>query len=96
MNVARTSDFHFENADEIEFTREQLDFGVDRWLRSRGWKSTCETPGSYWVWLKQIDGHEYLVDRSHAVSIQRHMDARECSCSESARDKKCVAHGGED
>lgn len=94
--MSRQSDFHFENADEIEFTREQLDFAVDRWLRSRGWESTCETPGSYWLWRREIKGHKYLVDRSHAISIQRHVDGRQCSCSEVARDEKCIAHGGAD
>jgi hypothetical protein len=55
---------------EAKWQGEQLSFRVDVFLRSRGWKHTSSTPGSYWLWGKTIDGKTLWVDQAHALGIE--------------------------
>lgn len=41
----------------------------DRALEKQGWKQTCETPGSYWMWEKTIKDKRYVVTTDMAVSL---------------------------
>jgi hypothetical protein len=43
-------------------------------LRAAGWKHTSSTPGSYWMWEKEMEGKTYLVDQATAVRIQENLD----------------------
>jgi hypothetical protein len=63
--------------EEIDATRERAGQLVDQYLRKSGWEHTCQTPGSYWMWRKEIDGTAYLVDTSSAEQFQRELDYRE-------------------
>jgi len=58
-----------------------------RVLRSSGWRETCQTPGSYWLWEKKLpDGRTVLVSRQMAVSIETALaDAAEYSAMLAAR-----------
>lgn len=47
------------------------------YLRARGWKHTCETPGSYWLWEKRIDERTFLMNEEAAFSIQARIDSDE-------------------
>ncbi len=60
----------FKSVAEIKAEVERLDFAMDAHLRSSGWKTTCKTPGSYWMWEKEVEGRHYLVDRDTAIRIQ--------------------------
>jgi hypothetical protein len=65
------------HVDEYKWRVEQLDFKVEAYLREKGWKHTSDTPGSYWMWEREIGGRVYLVERATALRIQSHHDARE-------------------
>lgn len=58
---------------DVRYEREMLEYAVDAFLRSKGWKATCSTPGSFWLWTKTIDGREVLVDKETALSLTAHM-----------------------
>jgi hypothetical protein len=47
---------------------------VSKALRKAGWKHTSQTPGSIWMWQRDIDGVLYSVSQSRAASIQENFD----------------------
>jgi hypothetical protein len=52
---------------EAEARREDLE---EAYLRERGWKQTCATPGALWVWTKSLpDGRVVLVGRTQAIAF---------------------------
>ena len=57
-------------ASEVDHAREMLEFEVDRFLRSRGWNHTSDTPGCYWLWEKAIDGRTLLVSKEYALRYE--------------------------
>jgi hypothetical protein len=59
------------SADEARYQQEMLDHRIDAFLRGRGWKYTSETPGSYLLWQREVNGKTILVDRSMAMSLER-------------------------
>jgi hypothetical protein len=67
----------FVSVMEIRLAEEDLGFKVDAYLRSKGWRNTSKTPGCYWMWLREIDGVTYMVERDHAVRIQAHLENAE-------------------
>lgn len=55
----------------LERQREELKWAEEAYLRQHGWKNTCDTPGSYWLFEKALpDGRIVLVSRDLAVSMQ--------------------------
>jgi hypothetical protein len=56
---------------EARWQEEQLRFRVEAFLRKRGWTHTSSTPGSFWMWFKNIDGVPMYVTQQHAMSIER-------------------------
>ena len=62
---------------EAKEKREELE---EAYLRERGWKQTCETPGSLWVWTKKLpDCRVVLVGRTQALALAA---ALECAHAE--------------
>lgn len=57
--------------------RQSADDDEAAWLRERGWKHTCQTPGSYWMWQRAWDEKVFLVDQSTAARIQASWDLTE-------------------
>lgn len=56
----------------LERAQDRLEQYEKEYLRQHGWHYTCQTPGSFWMWQKQLaDGRILLVDQSHAISFQR-------------------------
>lgn len=50
---------------------DRIEEETTRVLRASGWRETCQTPGNYWLWEKQLpDGRIVLVSRQMAVSIE--------------------------
>lgn len=47
---------------------------VSKALRKAGWKHTSQTPGSIWMWQKDIDGVLYSVSQNRAAGIQENFD----------------------
>ncbi len=61
--------------DAVRFERDQLDAREAEGLRRKGWKHTCNVPGSYWLWEKTLrDGRTVLVEQKLAVGIQEAAD----------------------
>lgn len=61
--------------DDAAFELEQLQ---NNYLRERGWNYTCDTPGAYWLWEKEIDGKRWTADAGLAIGMQRRwLDAQE-------------------
>jgi len=53
-------------------TAQEVVYAEERWLRSRGWQHTSDTPGCYWLWIKPVDqGRTAMCDRSTAMTIER-------------------------
>ena len=70
-------------AGDARYEREQLEFEVDRFLRSKGWKHTSDNPISVWLWQATLpDGRVVLVDKETALTFQDHFDASRCICTE--------------
>jgi len=60
---------------QIEWKIRELECEREAWLRSKGWKQTSQTIGSYWMWEREIGGRVYLVGTESACQIQDSMDA---------------------
>jgi len=67
----------FKNMAEVDYAEQQHGFAVADYLRTKGWKHTSDTPGSYWMWQREIAGRTLLVHQDTAVQIQRHLEAEE-------------------
>jgi DNA polymerase/3'-5' exonuclease PolX len=61
----------FNRAENLREAAEEL---VVKALRAAGWKHTSQTPGSVWMWEKQIEGISYRVGVEDAARIQEHFD----------------------
>lgn len=61
--------------DGIEDAKDRVVYLQNSYLRKRGWQYTCMTPGSRWMWVKQLpDGPTVLVFMEDAVAIQSFLD----------------------
>lgn len=69
MKVKRVSGEHI--LDTINFEREQLGYQEEGWLRKHGWNHTSNTPGTLWLWVKEIKGVMYCVEKNTALHIER-------------------------
>ena len=68
------SDYEFRTAHDIDDAREQLRFAEEAWLRKQGWEHTSSTPGSYWLWDRDIGGRRVLVDTNMAIKMTRELE----------------------
>lgn len=83
----------FKTAWDIDYAREMMEYRVDAFLRARGWKTTCNTPGSYWLWEKEVDGASLIVGKELALSMEKNFDALRCECEEDEGDAPtCPVH----
>lgn len=46
----------------------------DRYLQERGWKHTCDCPGSIWLWVKEIDGTRWSGNTDTAFYIEESLE----------------------
>ena len=61
------------NFAQIDKAREQLEIIEAEFLEQRGWKLTCDTPGSLWLWTKTLpDGRVALVEMATAIMFEGH------------------------
>jgi hypothetical protein len=67
-------DFNFMWFNKASAMRQGADDIVSKALRDSGWKHTSSTPGSRWMWQKEIDGRVYSVGRDEAERLQEHAD----------------------
>lgn len=58
----------------IEKAERELESAKNSYLRQKGWVATCATPGSYWMFRKEIGGESYVVGVDLAIGIQRSID----------------------
>lgn len=62
--------------EDIGFNRRAAEVSEEAFLRERGWKHTCNTPGSFWLWEKMLpDGRMILAARGQAIDMQRWLDS---------------------
>lgn len=60
-----------EVIDDSRYKIEQIECDQRQFLAKCGWKHTCSTPGSIWLFEKTIpDGRTILVDQSTALFMQ--------------------------
>lgn len=59
-----------KTAADIGDLREELDMETMVYLTNHGWKQTCDTPGSLWLWTRLYKGKTILVDETHALAMQ--------------------------
>ena len=77
MSRHPTYDKHVGPFDKIEGMRRRADEAANELIRANGWKYTCQTPGSRWLWEKKMpDGRTLLVDPKTALQFAR-FDAEE-------------------
>ena len=63
-----------ELLEKIEDAEMALGNRRDTFLRASGWTYTCETPGCFWMWQKELpDGRVILVDANRAVTLEEHL-----------------------
>lgn len=55
---------------KVAVQRREADDAVATALRKAGWLHTSSTPGSRWMWQKQIGGQIYSVSEAEAARIQ--------------------------
>ena len=61
-----------EALQEIKEAHDDADYKTDKILYQRGWTHTSNTPGSYWLWQKELpDGRTVLVNRNMAVEFEK-------------------------
>ncbi len=78
--------------DKINDSQENHKDTEELYLRSTGWRHTCMTPGSFWLWTKDIvykryslregnvtENYRALCPRSTAVQIQCGLDGQEAT-----------------
>jgi hypothetical protein len=82
----------FKSTAHIDFEREQFEFAVDKFLRSRDWKSSSNHPGAYWLWTKEIDGRVYTCGKSLALSLEESVEAQTCACPDEFSSDGCPVH----
>ncbi|MCD9819753.1 hypothetical protein [Bradyrhizobium japonicum] len=56
--------------------RQDADELTSKALRQAGWKHTSQTPGSRWMWQKEIDGCVYSVSQGEAERLQELADRK--------------------
>lgn len=55
--------------EELQELTSCIEADESKFLRQNGWKYTCDTPGSVWLWEKTLtDGRTMLLSHSQAVS----------------------------
>lgn len=63
---------------DIKDKEHELEQLKGRYLRSRGWAySSSHTPGCYWVWRREWDGHPLMANLDFAVTLQTRIDESE-------------------
>lgn len=56
---------------DLEEATDRLAAIQSEYLRRFGWKYTSQTPGSYWLWQREIDGVTYCMDDDAAIRMTR-------------------------
>jgi hypothetical protein len=67
---------------EIAEAQERREALEEAYLVERGWKQTCETPGSLWAWTKQLsDGRIVLTTRLQALAFATAIEREQSAVS---------------
>lgn len=69
---------------------------MQKYLRRTGWEYTCSTPGSYWMWEKELDGRVLLVGEPTAFRIQGVIEELATLDKEVADEREAIAHTKEE
>lgn len=59
---------------DLQQCKDELEAKEHRYLRENGWEYTCNTPGSFWLWKKRIGDVYLLLEKNHAITMQRHLE----------------------
>jgi hypothetical protein len=61
--------------DQIQELKLDLEQAKRHLLQNNGWHNTSRTPGSYWMWEKELAVAKVLVDEITALRIQESLDS---------------------
>jgi hypothetical protein len=59
---------------QIRCAEDNLEARKEVYLLKSGWDHSCQTPGSYWMWFKEVDGRQYGCSTADAFRIQASAD----------------------
>lgn len=67
----KTEEFLLQTRNDTE----EICFRKDAWLRKKGWNQTSSTPGSLWLWKKDLPGFGTMyVNQDSALHMQSWID----------------------
>jgi hypothetical protein len=52
---------------EVEAAEAEVEIAKQAYLRRWGWKQTCSTPGSYWLWSRDFADYDAKFDAFYAT-----------------------------
>jgi len=64
----------FKSVDDVRAAQEDLGYAIGAFLRAAGWAHTSTTPGSYWMWVRELDGRKIMVDQATALALQHEIE----------------------
>jgi hypothetical protein len=65
------------------------DVAVRNYLRSKGWKLTCDNPASVWLWTKIINGKAHAVPEQTALLFEQFLEPQDDSESAAIDSDNC-------
>ena len=65
-------------ADDISEAEDALQLLKEDYLRQHGWVTSSANPRCVWLWMNTINGVNYMLSLSQAVSMQEAMIHNEC------------------
>ncbi len=64
----------WKELEAIRVEEEDLEIKKRYWLEACGWKTSCDVPGSFWLFQKKLkDRRTVMANASLAISIERNI-----------------------
>lgn len=68
--------------DDIGAASDSLQEMQERFLHQRGWETSCDFPGSIWLWCKEVRGRQIATDIGHAYGMESYEEEVRLSVEE--------------
>lgn len=62
--------------DDLQRAEERLFTTRKKYLEERGWKYTCQTPGSMWLWSKTYMDDRYMCNMTMALVVEEALSGK--------------------
>lgn len=81
--------------EDLDLLRDEIETKRYDFLKARGWKHTCDWPGSIWLWSKEIKGQVVESDEKTAMHFERTIDEQNKpeTCFECGSTGGCECYG---